>query len=32
MKEAIDKLRAICEEGTPEQAVKGIQAFVAAKK
>lgn len=32
MKEAIDKLRAICEEGTPEQAVKGIQAFVATKK
>ena len=32
MKEAIDRLRAICEEGTPEQAVKGIQAFVAAKK
>ena len=32
MKEAIDKLRSICEEGTPDQAVKGIQAFVAAKK
>lgn len=32
MKTAIDKLRAICEEGTVEQAIQGIQAFVAAKK
>jgi hypothetical protein len=32
MKEAIGKLRAICEEGTVEQVVRGITAFVEAKK
>ena len=32
MKTAIDKLRAICQEGTVEQAILGITAFVEAKK
>lgn len=32
MTKEIDTLRAICEEGTPEQAVKGIVAYVEGKK
>jgi hypothetical protein len=32
MVKEIDTLRAICEEGTPDQALKGIEAFVAGKK
>lgn len=32
MVKEIDTLRAICEEGTPDQALQGIQAFVAGKK
>jgi hypothetical protein len=32
MVKEIDTLRAICEEGTPDQALKGIEAFVTGKK
>jgi hypothetical protein len=32
MEEAITKLRAICEEGTPEQVVEGLRIFVKGKK
>jgi hypothetical protein len=32
MEEAITKLRAICEEGTPEQVVEGLCIFVKGKK
>ena len=32
MVKEIDTLRAICEEGTPDQALKGIEAFVMGKK